>query len=67
MNDRNKLITMINTSLVVLGALANRLQHRTARKANEANLDIPNLKTEITFLYSNMGLPIIFRSLNFLI
>ena len=31
-----------NTSLSAPGALANRLQRRTARKANEANLDPPN-------------------------
>ena len=30
--------------LVKPGALANRLQRRTARKANEANLDPPNPK-----------------------
>ena len=40
-----------NTSLAAPGALANRLQRRTARKANEANLDFPNLKTEITSLW----------------
>ena len=28
-----------NTRLAAPGALANRLQRRTARKANEANLD----------------------------
>ena len=39
---------MVNTSLATLGALANRLQRRNARKANEANLEFPNLKTEIT-------------------
>ena len=39
---------MDNTSLAVPGALANRLQRRTARKANEANLDIPNKKSKIT-------------------
>ena len=39
-----------NTSLAAPGALANRLQRRTARKANEANLEFPNLKTEITSL-----------------
>ena len=39
-----------NTSLVAPGALANRLQRRTARKANEANLDPPNQKSEITSL-----------------
>ena len=39
-----------NTSLVAPGALAHRLQRRTARKANEANLDPPNQKSEITFL-----------------
>ena len=32
------------------GALANRLQRRNARKANEANLDPPNQKSEITSL-----------------
>ena len=42
------------------GALANRLQRRTARKANEANLDPPNKKSEITSL-SNMGALINFR------
>ena len=35
------------TSLAAPGALANRLQRRTARKANEVNSDFPNLKTEI--------------------
>ena len=39
-----------NTSLAAPGALANRLQRRTARKADEANLDFPNLKMEITCL-----------------
>ena len=39
-----------NTSLAAPGALANRLQRRTARKANEANLDPPNPKSEITSL-----------------
>ena len=31
------LIDLRNTSLAAPGALANRLQRRTARKANEAN------------------------------
>ena len=39
-----------NTSLAAPGALANHLQCRIARKANKANLDFPNLKTEITSL-----------------
>ena len=39
-----------NTSLAAPGALANRLQRGTARKANEANLDPPNQKSEITSL-----------------
>ena len=39
-----------NTSLAAPGALANRLQRRTARKANEADLDPPNQKSEITSL-----------------
>ena len=39
-----------NTSLAASGALANRLQRSTARKANEANLDPPNQKSEITSL-----------------
>ena len=39
-----------NTSLAAKGALAHRLQRRTARKANEANLDPPNQKSEITSL-----------------
>ena len=39
-----------NTSLAAPGALAHRLQRRTARKANEANLDPPNQKSEITSL-----------------
>ena len=39
-----------NTSLAAPGALANRLQRRTARKANKANLDPPNQKSEITSL-----------------
>ena len=41
---------LFNTSLAAPGALANRLQRRTARKANEANLDPPNQKSEITYL-----------------
>ena len=41
---------MDNTSLAAPGTLANRLQRRTARKVNEANLDIPNKKSEITSL-----------------
>ena len=41
---------MMNTSLAAPGALANRLQRRTARKANKANLDPPNQKSEITSL-----------------
>ena len=39
-----------NTSLAAPGALANRLQHRTASKANEDNLDPRNRKSEITYL-----------------
>ena len=39
-----------NTSLAAPGALANRQQRRTTRKANEANLEFPNLETEITSL-----------------
>ena len=39
-----------NTSLAAPGALAHRLQRRTAHKANEANLDPPNQKSEITSL-----------------
>ena len=35
-----------NTSLAAPGALANRLQRRTARKANEANLDQRIKKSE---------------------
>ena len=39
-----------NTSLAAPGALANRLQRRTTRKANEANLDSPNQISVITSL-----------------
>ena len=39
-----------NTSLAAPGALAHRLQRRTARNANEANLDPPNKKSEIPSL-----------------
>ena len=39
-----------NTSLAAPEALANRLQLRTARKANDANLDPPNQKSEIPSL-----------------
>ena len=39
-----------NTSLAAPGALANRLQRHTAHKANEANLDPPSQKSEITSL-----------------
>ena len=42
--------TIQNASLAAQGALANRLQRRTTRKANEANLDPPNQKSEITSL-----------------
>ena len=38
----------LNTSLVAPGGLANCLQRRNARKANEADLNFPNLKMEIT-------------------
>ena len=48
--QKDGLFSTYNTSLVALGALANRLQRRTARKANEANLDPPNPKSEITSL-----------------
>ena len=41
---------MDNTILEAPGAPANRLQCGTTRKANESNLDIPNKKSEITFL-----------------
>ena len=44
-------ISLFNTSLAAPGALANRLQRRTARKANEANSEFPNLKTKITSLH----------------
>ena len=40
----------MDTSLAAPGALANRLQRRSARKANKANLDPPNQKSEITSL-----------------
>ena len=40
----------INTNLTEPGALANHLQRRTARKANEANLEFSNQKSEITSL-----------------
>ena len=39
-----------NTSLAVPGALAHRLQRRTACNAAEANLHSPNQKTEVTSL-----------------
>ena len=39
-----------NTSLAAPGALTNRLQRRTARKANKANLGPQNQKSEITSL-----------------
>ena len=42
--------TVPNTSLAAPGELDNRLQRRTARKANEANLAPPNQKSEITSL-----------------
>ena len=48
MKYRVALLTHKNTSLAAPGALANRLQCRTARKAAKANLDFPNLKMEIT-------------------
>ena len=49
-NNSTKVGFDMNTSLAALGALAHRLQRRTARKANEANLDPPNQKSEITSL-----------------
>ena len=45
-----KMYFELNTSLAAPGAHANRLQRSTARKANEANLDPPNQKSEITSL-----------------
>ena len=39
-----------NTSLAAQGALTNPLQRRTGRKANEATLDPPTQKSEITSL-----------------
>ena len=39
-----------NTSLAAPGALSNRLQRRTARNANEANLNPPNQKSKVTSL-----------------
>ena len=39
-----------NTSLAAPGALAHRLQRRTACNAAEANLHSPNKKTEVTYL-----------------
>ena len=47
-NIGNKII--INTSLAAPGELANRLQRRNARKANEANSDPQNKKSKITSL-----------------
>ena len=55
-----------NTSLAAPGALANRLQRRTARKANKANLD-PQIKNPRSLLYSNMAPPVNFRKISFLI
>ena len=49
-----------NTSLAAPGALASRLQRRTAHKASEANLD-PQIKNPRSLLYSNMGALINFR------
>ena len=43
-------IIVWNTSLVAPGALAHRLQRRTACNAAEANLHSPNQKTEVTSL-----------------
>ena len=51
---------MDNTSLAAPGALANRLQRRNTRKANEANLDPPNQNPR-SLLCSNMGALIDFR------
>ena len=49
--ENGKWKIMVNTSLAAPGALANRLQRRTARKANEANLlEPPNQRSEITSL-----------------
>ena len=47
---RGRIETFSMSGLAAPGALANRLQRRTARKANEANLDPPNQKSEITSL-----------------
>ena len=54
------LIFIHNTSVAAPGALANHLQCRTARKANETNLDPPNQNPR-SLLYSNMGALINFR------
>ena len=40
----------VNTSLAAPGALAHRLQRRTACNDAEANLHSPNKKTEVTSL-----------------
>ena len=40
---------MMNTSLAAPGALANGLQRRTARKANEANLAHPLDRPKLDF------------------
>ena len=47
-NHKNEDDLDMNTSLAALGALAHRLQPRTACKVAEANLHSSNLKTEIT-------------------
>ena len=49
-HDRNYLKINSNTSLAAPGALANRMQRRTTHKANKANLDPLNQKSEITSL-----------------
>ena len=55
-----------NTSLAAPGALAHRLQRRTACNAAEANLHSPNQKQRSLF-YSNLGAPMNFRDIIFII
>ena len=48
--DQKFVLNKSNTSLAAPGALAHRLQRRTACNTTEASLHSPNKKTEVTSL-----------------
>ena len=69
---RKMLVSSINTSLAAPGALAHRLQRRTACNATPPATPLrptytPQIKKRRSLLYSNLGAPINFRKTSFLI